>query len=307
MRILPVEQIPEELWSANVLRLPNASVSNYRNELTALGLLADAEKGTDKKTIHGGCGVEETLEHFKYRFSVSAGRVGFTTLAPESDLAPISDALLSAFAEGYVTLLDIPCGCGSSAVAFLTTLVVLRAKHVLPVLPLTVTVVGGDCSGKALEVYDSMMRRLKPIVSGLGIDINWQLEVWDATRADSTAKLIDQWFAASSGAGEYVVCLANFSGALINAGEFDQFSPNLEQILGRLHNKKSTLIWVEPNSVTVETKLFPKIIDFFKKRIAWFISPTSDSDSMNASYQMEDPLSKHAFRTGVEVQRFVRR
>jgi len=307
MRVLPIERIPEELWAANVLRLPKAAVSCYRDELTALGSLDEAKKGTDKKSIHGGCGVAETLEHFKYRFGVSAGRVEFAAIAPDSGLETISDALVGDLTEGHVTLLDIPCGSGSSAISLLATLGTLRATGALPMLPLTVTIVGGDCSPKALEIYDSMMNRLRPVVTAYGIEINWQGLPWDATRADSTARLIDQWFAASAGAVEYIVCIANFSGALTSAGVFDQFSPSLEQILGRLHDKKGALIWVEPTSMKVQTKFLPKILEFLSKRISWFSSGAGSSAFASVKYEMEDPFNGKAFETGVEVQRFVRK
>ena len=307
MRVLPVERIPDELWAANVLRLPKSAVSCYKDELTALGLLDEAEKGTDKKSIHGGCGIAETLEHFKFRFCVSAGRVEFTALAPDTGLATVSDALMSDLTEGHVTLLDIPCGSGSSAISLLATLGTLRATNVLPILPLSVTVVGGDCSEKALETYNSMMNRLRPLVAACGIEISWQGLLWDAARADSTARLIDQWFAVSAGAAEHIVCIANFSGALTSAGVFEQFSPSLEQILGRLHDKKGALIWVEPTSAKVQTKFLPKILEFFSKRIAWFTSGASGSTFTSAKYEMEDPLNGRTFETGVEVQLFVRK
>ncbi len=174
-------------------------------------------------------------------------------------------------------------------------------------LPLTLTVVGGDCSDKALGIYDSMMKRLRPLVTAYGIEINWQGLLWDATRADSTARLIDQWFASGAGAVEYIVCIANFSGALTSAGVFDQFSPSLEQILGRLHDKKGALIWVEPTSTKVQTKFLPRILEFLSKRISWFSSGTGGTAFTSVKYEMEDPLNGKAFETGVEVQRFVRK
>lgn len=307
MRVLPVALIPEELWSANVLRIPNDAVICYTEELTASGLLADATKGTDKKYIHGGCEVAETLEHFTYRFSVSSGRVEFTTLAPDLALSPVSDSLITDLTEGYVTLLDIPCGAGSSAITLLATIGTLRAKDSLGTLPLSVTIVAGDCSEKALEIYDSMMKRLKPIIASYGIDIKWETVLWDATRADSTARLVDQWFAASTGAGEYIVCVANFSGALASADAFEEFSPSLEQILGRLHDKRGALIWVEPSGTKVKTKILPRILGFLSKRISWFSSATGDAVFTSAKYQTVDPLNGNIFPSGVEVQQFVRK
>ena len=309
MRVLLVEDIPKKLWSDDVLHLPEDSVDCYVAELTNLGLIEDAKKGTDKKSIHGGCTEAETLEHFAYRFVVSAGRVEFSTIAPGSalSLVPISNALLSTFSDGEITLLDIPCGHGSSTISLLATLAALRKAKVIPTLPLTVTIMGGDCSKRALEIFESMMQRLEPTMKKCGVEINWRTQLWDATRADSTAKLVDEWFVASGKVHEYVVYIANFSGALKEAGFFDEFKPSLEQILGRLHDKKSTLIWVEPISDTVKSKFLPKILDFFKKRISWFSTGSSNPTFMSGTYSLKDCLNGKVFSSGLGVQRFERR
>lgn len=306
-RVLPTELIPPELWSDDVLRLPNDAVACYSAELTALGLIDDARQGTDKKNIHGGCEAAETLEHFTYRFSVSAGRLEFITIAPDSALSAVSDSLISDLSEGNVALLDIPCGCGSSAITLLGTIGALREKGSLGTLPLSVTIVGGDCSEKALETYDSMMRRLQPTLEGYGIAISWETVLWDATRADSTALLVDRWFALSHGAGEYIVCVANFSGALATAEAFEEFSPSLEQILGRLHDKRGALLWVEPSGRQVQKKIIPRILGLLSKRMPWFSPASGSSAFTSAKYQAEDPLNKNIFPSGVEIQRFVRK
>jgi hypothetical protein len=306
VRLLPKALISETLWSGNVLRLPTTMSSCYKDELTSLGLHEDAKKGTDKKGVHGGSGVAETLEHFTYRFSVSAGRVEFAALGPSENLTPVSNALLETLAEGHVTVLDIPSGAGSSSIALLSTVAALRTERTLPLLPLNVTVVAGDCSEKALALCESMLIRMRPQLATVGILVTWHLVSWDATRADSTANLVDQWFANSVEAGEFFVCLANFSGALTSTGMLGKFMPSLEQILGRLHDKKSTLFWIEPTSEKVKTKLLPRILEFLKRRIPWFASPADEPEFLSADYKMEDPLNGNVFETGLEVQRLVR-
>jgi hypothetical protein len=307
VRLLPTEFIPNELWSDGALQLPELATNAYYDELNRLGLLEKAKEGTDEKAIHGGVGATETLEHFMHRFAASAGRVEFCVLAPHQDFASVSDALISDLAEGHVAILDIPCGSGSSVIALLTTITFLRSAKILPTLPLKITVVGGDCSTKALEISESMMNRLKPLLASYGVNLEWELIEWDATRADSTANLIDRWFEVSAGAFEYIVCIANFSGALIDAGIFDQFSPSLEQILGRLHDKKSALMWVEPMTKSVVKQFWPKLFDFFRKRIAWVIPANETPSAMSASYKMMNPLINIKFGTNVEVQRFARK
>ena len=306
-RVLPLDSLPTSLWEKETLMLPEALVNAYRDELSELGLLADATVGTKIKEIHGGIGVDETLEHFTYRYGVSAGRLEYVTLAPGACMSQISNAILSTFSDGHVALLDIPCGTGSSVGALLMTLVRLRELKLLPSSPLTISIAGGDCSERALEIYDSMLVRLRPLLDSHAIVVNSHLEKWDATRNDQTAKLVDEWFALANGAEEYFVCVSNFSGALIGAGLLDDFKPCLEQILGRLYDKTSTLLWVEPSRTSaVKLKLIPKLKDFFVRRISWFLNASEPTDPEFADYSMKNPLDGHVFTSGVEVQRFNR-
>jgi hypothetical protein len=134
-----------------------------------------------------------------------------------------------------------------------------------------------------------MLSKLEPLLAQQGIIIKWALYEWDATRNDETAKLIDNWFALASDSDEYLVCISNFSGALIDAGMFDDFKPCLEQILARLHDKKSTLIWIEPTSSTTKKRLLPKVKDFFRKRVPWFLGDKK-VEALTFEYSMENPL-----------------
>jgi hypothetical protein len=305
-RVLSIASIPEELWLNSTLKLPESLVNTYRLELSGLGLMEKAIKGTDKKDIHGGVSDADTLEHFSFRFAVSAGRTEFATISPDDCLAEVSDALVSAFSEGHVALLDIPCGSGSCLGSILTTVLTLRYKKVLPTLPLTISVMAGDTSPKALEIYKSMIARLEPLLDKQAIVVNLLVEQWDATRSDETARLVDHWFAMAAGAEEYVVCISNFNGALIGAGLLDAFTPCLEQILGRLYDKKSTMLWIEPPASSAKNKLFPLLAVFLRKRIPWFSFTTSTDEPISAIYKTRNPLNDHVHDSGVQVQRFNR-
>lgn len=305
-RVLPISAIPESLWHDSTLFLPELVASAYSSELEDRGLLESAKKGTSDKEIHGGFDEAATLKHFSFRFAVSVGRVEFVVIAPDENLSEVSDALMSSFSEGHVALLDIPCGTGASLGAILSTVLALRKAKVMPTLPLSISVVAGDASPKALEIYDSMISRLQPELQLQAINVSLVLERWDATRSDHTARLIDRWFALSEGAEEYVVCISNFNGALIGAGILDAFTPCFEQILGRLYNKKSTVLWVEPATASAKEKLFPKIAAFLKKRIQWFASASKAVGPIAATYQTQNPLDKYVHGSGVQVQRFER-
>ncbi|MCP5127474.1 MAG: hypothetical protein H6973_18125 [Gammaproteobacteria bacterium] len=306
MRILPIELIPETMWKKQVLYLPGELITSYLVELKDRGLLQEAKQGTDRKDIHGGFSDKETLEHFTHRFGVSSGRSEFTILAPNEDLTEYSDALLNTFSEGHIGLLDIPCGTGASCVTFLTVLAELRARRVLPTLPLTISIVGGDCSMAAREICQSMLNRARTILADQGIIINYNLTQWDATRNDETAKMIDEWFKLASDACEYVVCISNFSGALIKGKMFDDFTPCLSQILARLHDKKSTLIWIEPINSNAVKGLIPKVFKWLNRYVPWFSNVHKKGEFPSAEYRMSNPINQHIHQTGVQVQRFVR-
>jgi len=112
-------------------------------------------------------------------------------------------------------------------------------------------VVGGDFSLTARQIFDSMLGRLKPELDSVGIKVTSLMIDWDATKGDSTANLVDHWFDASPSAEEFVVCMSNFSGSLQDQGMFDDFMPNLQQILARLHNKGRNLLSALPRESTV--------------------------------------------------------
>lgn len=306
-RVLPISAIPQSLWHDSTLFLPAPLASAYVSELDDRGLLASAKRGTSDKEIHGGFDDAATLKHFSFRFGVSVGRVEFVAIAPDEKFSEVSDAMMSTFSEGHVALLDIPCGTGASLGAILSTLLALRTAKVVPTLPLTISVVAGDSSPKALEIYESMISRLQPELQLQAINVSLILELWDATRSDHTARLVDRWFALSEGAEEYAVCISNFNGALIGGGILDAFTPCFEHILGRLYNKKSTVLWVEPATASAKAKLFPKIAELLKKRIPWFTSTSKAVGPIAATYQTQNPLNSHAHGSGVQVQRFERK
>lgn len=305
-RVLPIAAIPHELWHNSMLLMPGVLTDAYKSELDSRGLLAKAKAGTEKKDIHGGGSDDETLEHFAFRFAVSAGRVEFIALAPDEKFAEISDAFMSTFSEGHVALLDIPCGTGSCLAAVLSTLFSLRKSGVIPTQPLTISVMAGDCSSKALEVYQSTISRLFPLLESQAVSVQLKLQAWDATLGKDTACLLDNWFEMAAGAEEHVVCISNFNGALIGAGILDQFTPCLNQILSRLYDKKSTLLWVEPETKSAKTKLFPKIAEYLQKFIPWFASSAGVTSPMAASFLTKNPLNDFEHKSTVQVQKFNR-
>lgn len=305
-RIVPVGLLPQTLWDEDVVRLPVDLVSIYRRCLTDLNLLNKATSDSKKKDIHGGPTRDETLEHFAQRFAVSAARIEVVSLDPKEQLAQVPDAILTTFSEGHVGVLDIPSGPLSSAASLLSTLCALRHNHLLPRLPLTVSVTGGDCSPTALELGDQIFRLLQPLLARQGIEIKWQLRNWDAIQAEDTAKLMDDWLNHAGDASEFVVCVSNFSGALIKAGLLREFQPCLEQILARMHNRKHTVLWVEPTTSDAIDRLIPRIWEFLRARLPRYLRSGDRDQALSSKYFLQHPLNERKLQTGVTVERFWR-
>ncbi len=306
MRILPVEEIPKDLWCDGKLHSPEELRVTYGEKLKEIGKYELAVEGKPKKTaIHGGVTDDETMEHFIYRFPASCGRMEFVTISPNDVMAEISDSILSTFAQGEVSVLDIPGGTGASMCSLLTTLAVLRTKDVVPKLPLTVRILSGDFSPKANEIHTEMIAKIAPILSDLAISVQHETMLWDATRNDHTAGLIDRWFNISKANSEYVVCVSNFTGALIGAGILDDFKPSMSQIFARLHDKTSTILWIEPASKST-SKLIGKLLKYLSSAIQWFKSSGKNDGFINSKYIMVNPLNNKEYPSSVEVQRFER-
>ncbi len=308
MRVLPLERIPEELWKSDLLRLPVLFSTIYVAQLDRLGL-KQLSTDTTATDVHGGKSIDETHKHFAQRFAVSAGRVEFSTLGPSAHFESLSEAFLSTFSDGHVGLLDIPCGAGAMSGTLVSTLVKLREKCVLPRLPLSITVCAGDYSPEALKIFDLLMNNLAGPASAQGITLAWQTHEWDATRADQTSRLVDRWFAACSSATEHFVVVSNFSGALHNQSAFAEFSPCFEQVLARLHDKQSTVVWVEPATKSAKTGVLVWLADLITRRIGWFGKSSQDKSQSVAEseYKVEHPVSGQALRSNVAVHRFIRR
>jgi len=255
--------------------------------------------------IHGGISDEEAIEHFVYRFAASSGRVEFVAISPVDSLAPVSNAILSTFSTGEVSVLDIPGGAGAAMCSMLTTMALLRKEGVLPALPLTVRIVCGDLSPQANALYADMVSKVDTFLRENSISIQFESMIWDATRNDHTAKLLDRWFAISKPTSEYVVCISNFTGALIGAGILEEFKPCLNQILARLHDKKSTLLWVEPGS-NHTNKLVKNLAQYFSSAIKWFKGPSAGEGFKKSKYKMINPLNGSEYSSSIEVERFER-
>ncbi|HLP18609.1 MAG TPA: hypothetical protein VK470_20290 [Bacteroidota bacterium] len=306
MSLLPSDSIPTELWENNILSLPSDLIQAYQSNLTRLGLLTSAQNGPEEGKIYGGGSVDETHNHFAHRFGVSAGRPEFLILDPKYEFENVSEEIQLSFLDGKIALLDIPCGCGAATCSLLSTIAKLRENNVVAKLPLEIIVTGGDYSKEALDIFDKLMGEIQPSLNNVGITLKWNCCIWDVRQTVETTRMIDSWFMNSSGADEYFVVICNFSGDGSKAGLIQSVSVAVENILARLHDRKSTLVWIEPKSLSALT-FFKKIIGWFS-RIYWFTPDIkSGTPFLIAEYEMKHPVHHAVHPSTLLVQRYHRK
>jgi len=243
MSLLGKEGIPAQLWQNETLNLPPCLCGSYQKMLQYHNLYQEALDTTPDERIYGGRSSEETLRHFAKRYGVSVARLESLVVDPHEAFGSISCDMGVSLAEGHVSILDIACGSGAVGASLLSTISVLRANKKLPKLPLQVSIVAGDCSQTALEMYQQMMKDLTPALKNVGIDVSFVSKQWEAEESSSTSELFDLLFEVDPNSEEYLVVIANFAGYL--SAHFNQFDDSVKHIFDRTSNKKCTIMWVE--------------------------------------------------------------
>ena len=257
MPILSKEDIPSQLWNNDVLSMPDCLLSSYDAMLGEYGVKQLALNAQSPRRVIGGPTCEETLEHFAWRYGVSSCRIESLVIDPHGAFLSMSEDLITVFSEGKIALLDIACGSGSVGASLLSTFHVLRREHRLPMTPTTIEIIGGDCSQYALRIYENMMTRLLSSLETTGIQCNLQTVKWEAEASHSTSELFDLLFDENPDADEYIVVVANFSGALDQ--HFDEYRNSIQHIFDRTHNKRCAIVWVEPGGYGKAMSVFAKI------------------------------------------------
>jgi len=130
----------------------------------------------------------------------------------------------------------------------------------------------------------------------VGIRIRLNTLSWDATNPDTTAGLVDEWFRNSLDSREYLAVVANFSG---EAGRgFGRFARSFQHIDERLHDKQSTIVWVEPGMPGARS---------FLQRIQGLFSRRQPDGSQSAyEYFWYHPLQARRLPCSVLVYRYKR-
>jgi hypothetical protein len=252
--------------------------------------------------VIGGPTLEATLEYFARRYGVSSCRIESLVIDPHRAFLSVSEDLISIFSEGKIALLDIACGSGSVGAGLLSTFYVLRREHRLPITPTTIEIIGGDCSPHALDIYRKMMERLLNSLETTGIHSNLQTIEWEAGASYATSELFDLLFNKNPDADEYIVVVANFSGAMDQ--HFEEYKGSIQHIFDRTHNRRCAIVWVEPGGYGRAMRLFTKI-----RKIAE-ITPWSRAGQIGPishDYQWLHPLQNRCLPCRVLLKAYNRR
>jgi len=301
LRILPTSDIPTEIWQDNTLHMPASLASCYDLNLNKHSAMPIALDPQDPGGFVGGPTPQDTLQHFARRYGVGSCRIESLVIDPREAFQDIPDFVIAGLAGGDVAILDVACGCGAVGASLLSTIAVLRKNRKLPKLPLNVTVVGGDCSDLALQIYTDMMVDLVPVLDEVGINLNLIPVKWKAEASYTTAEMLDILMKKTTSKEEYFVYVANFSGALDK--HYSSFRDSIHHIFDRTSNTNCTVLWVEPGNMPSAREVLKKIAKLLKEILPWSASSSNEPIEFN-SYKWLHPFQLRTHPCRVLVQTF---
>ncbi|MFZ7120986.1 MAG: hypothetical protein ACOWWH_08570 [Eubacteriaceae bacterium] len=287
MSIITKKELPDQLWLNGNIHMPICLINSYELLLKRYDVMEKALDQNNTGNIIGGITFEDTIEHFARRYGVSSCRIEGLLIDPDNGFLSLSEDLIKILSEGKIFLLDIACGTGSVGASLLSTLYILRKERIMPCLPLSIQIVGGDCSQPALKIYEQMMEELVNILKETGIETSLKTVEWHAEDSYKTSELFDFIFDKYKDLDEYIIFVANFSGSMDN--HFDEYKDSFQHLFDRLHNKSCTILWVEPGDSSSGKSLFSKL----SKRIntkAW--GNSNQVGPINYEYKWFHPFQK---------------
>jgi hypothetical protein len=165
-------------------------------------------------------------------------------LDPRGRFGNIPKDVLQSFASHRIALLDIPSGAGAGGLCLLSLLCELRRARLIPRLPLTVSILGGDISIEAQRLYREQLDGLRTVLSSYAINVELETRDWDAADLVSTNELCHAWEQKARHGNERFVLITNFSGA--GDKMLDVFKEAFRHISVRAAGANATVLWIEP-------------------------------------------------------------
>ena len=238
-------------------------VKAYRDILDQHGLLDKAKGPRPKEAPVGGPSQEHTDEHFAHAFDGSLARAQLALLDPKNEVPRASSTLLRFLSGGQVSLADVPCGAGAGVLSLLTTIAELRERGILPRLPLSVHIIGGEISAPAREYALKLLESLVDELAIQAITISYELMHWDVLDPMSNASLVERIIISKNSNPQTLLLICNFTGFLERAGKRDEAQKQIEELLKYCSGSTNAAVWIEPKLKATLESLFP----WLKKKI----------------------------------------
>lgn len=277
--------------------MSEALAASYVGRLHTEGLFDLASNQKDAAGEAGGESMNEADAHLAYRFTNSAGRNLCAVLDPNEALGAISNSILAPMLGERVLIVDVPCGAGAAGLSLLDCLKELRLAGALPKLPLSVRIVAGDISTRAIEHYQALVDAAKDSLLSVGISVDLVDFVWDVSDIQKNAIFVDQVVTSAADFQHVVVLASNFSDAMSDISLLEHFKHFLSQLVGRLAKWPTTVCWIEPKSNKAK-KYLPKLKQFIEAILA---NMTAESPPLSDTFEMWDPVSHRTFRSGISI------
>ncbi len=287
-RLLRPDQIPAFLWDAEhgVIILPKVLASAYARIIAQKKLRELAMSRDRDNPPVGGLKAELADRHFAQAFDGSAARAQLAFLDPHDDLPHVSDTFVSALAGDRVCLIDVPCGAGATAYAFLTAVADLRLAGVLPRVPLDVEFVAADLSEPARQYAIDVHHHIAPHLEQQAIFLKPEFSSWDVTDSLSTTSLIQRFLAKSPIGGKRLLIVANFNAVLEKEKKRKAAEPQLRDLFRFCSGPNCRALWIEPTmSVAVNSSgLFAYLISRIRKAWRGFMRLLSVTNGERATH-----------------------
>ncbi len=190
-RLIPVEVIPNSLWSKEdfTLYLPPQLISSWVKLLEKYDLKEKAMT-PNYQGFEGGISQEDTDNHLAWRFTGSSARVMLAVLDPLQNLSEISNEFTRLFSGNKVFLADLPCGSGAASLSILSIFCELRKKGIVPRTPIHIVIIGGEISVFAQRYAKEILNYLVNELAEQAITIEVNIIDWDVCDNFSNTELV---------------------------------------------------------------------------------------------------------------------
>lgn len=295
---------PSSLYASEIHLLPPALVDAYKSELSSRGLLDKAREPLSSGGFHGGESKEETELHFAMRFGNSCSRVEACLLDVDERCGKVPRRLMASLVSGgTISWLDLACGAGAASLALLTTLAELRQAGVSTPIDTTIRIIGADCSPVALEIFEGLLERLRPVLSAQLLAVELETVVWDASDKLECVRLGGRWLS-DNGANENWMIISNVSGMKISAFN-EKMSWAVRHLSERALATPTVTLWLEPGNRSAK-KFIARAVGALTSPIAKYLDflGVAEPDGLSWDYHWRCPVRLNNVPSGVSVRAF---